>query len=676
MSFAEYKQLCGYAKVCHKNELVRITAECKEHIECALDKNKKISKLKQKLDDEDSGFVHPVSLVSLEKKENAKCLCNYLNCSAIVSEDLLFFVALKCKSVCGFCFFKNKSVVYKIIQNLKYHQIKQIIDLPTIIKTKEIIDSILKNNMNEMSLDDLMQIISLKEGIRLDKGVVKKLLGAINYEEMDITSGSFKIINKLITQEQFIEDNNKLLTTFLIELMTKKKMHIFEKRKLVPFFRSDYLLEHALTTSNYDCVKEIIKNSDLVHIGAKHYYTILWLYYDNFEELCTKLTNLTELIAYQYKNYLVTGSFDMPVNPSKIIETLGKIGTEDENEYFMENLVSKKRPYVKYRCDAGEVGVDMGGVSRDFYTQFFIETKQYFEENDGHFIPERPGPETKLTEGVWRIIGIICCRSIFCENISPSINFHPILCYLLLNGGYNMNFDNMSLSLKYFSLEYIENLMKLLEMKEDDYKDFMELQGEKEVIPQKKYIMKILVQKYINPNVISFVNGFRDMLKNLLFVKYVNLISFHKFVCGIECYNIIKANVHSLRNNLSINEYIDKKREKEIGEIYKTAFLNVLEDLNLKNVKKLKSFLKYWFGTSSINSFAEKKAVVELSSRDDMYGCFKSSTCFNKLYVYRQSILQFANDTKELEKKITQIIDKSLTNQEFVESLGLHMQTA
>jgi hypothetical protein len=649
-SLEHYRNLCDLTKKCHKSEIKKICEECKKHI---------------------SGL----ELI---------CLCNYIKPTQNVSNELLFFIMEKCKKICNFCQYKKQSRLYDAIKQLPYFQIVQLFSFEYLCKTSEIIDNIILSKINEIPMKDMMHIIEHNKKIKIPASIVQKLINSINSNYSN-TNDSFLLLNKLIDQDQFIDDHSKILTRFIMQLMKKNKLSLFDKTKLLPFFQSDYLLEYALATQNYDCVKEIISNCNIVHISDKHYDTILWLYSNDFSGLCTKLTNITELISFNYKRYIANGSFDLIVNPSKILLTVGKLHTKsnvnevdklsDNQRYytFIENMSSKKRPYVIYQTESGDVGVDMGGVSRDFYTQSFIEVKDYFVEVDGYYsIPL----ESEITPKNWKMIGLIAGRSSLCENISPSINIHPILCYLLLEGGGHISFDNLISALDYFSLEIIDNLLKLLKMPENDYKDFMELQGEDPDLEPKKYIMNILINKFINKNVIAFVNGFRNVSKNVLFVKYINFISFYKFMCGVESYNITKINAHSLKNNFEVHEDIYSDKELKIANQFKEAFLEVLEELNVNNIAKLKFFLKYWLGTSSINSFNDKFCKVELTNYNDTFGCFKSSTCFNKLYVYRFAVLPFANNKKELRKKIIEIMDKSLTNQQIVESIGLHMQTA
>lgn len=636
MSLTEYRAICDKAKINRKNELPKISLECINYIE--------------------SNIAH------------VKCLCNYIKISNLTNE-LLFTIVQKCKQLCNFCRFKNYSILYKNINELKYHQLRQIFTPENITESKEILDDIISTKINEMTQADLLHFVSIVQDININPSTVKKLLKSINYEGNWKKNMGFQIINELIVREKFIDKNNRLLTDFIMELMNKNKLHIFERNRLIPFFKSDYLLEHALITKNYDCAKDIINNSELIHVGSKHYDTVLWIYHDNFSQLCTKLTNLTELIAYQYKNYLADGAFDLIVNPSKMLETIGKIDTKKSYTNIVADLLSRKRPYIIYQSEAGSVGIDAGGLTRDFYTQFFIEVKEFFEEVDNHYIPRKD----VLNDEQWRLIGYICGRSVLCEDISPSINLHPIICYFMLSDGYNVSYHDITVALKYFSLEYIENLMKLELFTEDEYKDFMELQNEKEVIPVKKYIMQIITQKYVNKNVINFVNGFRKITKSVLFSQYFNLVSFHKFVCGNEKYNIIRSNIHSLKNDLYITEQIDKTKEEPMGDLFKNVFLEILEEMNNNELGKLKSFLKYWFGTNSINSFAGKKSHVELVPYDYMYGCFKSSTCFHALYINRQKVVQHRHKMREL---IIETINRSLENQSEVEKLGLHMQTA
>ena len=90
----------------------------------------------------------------------------------------------------------------------------------------------------------------------------------------------------------------------------------------------------------------------------------------------------------------------------------------------------------------------------------------------------------------------------------------------------------------------------------------------------------------------------------------------------------------------------------------------------------MKSFIKFWFGTHSINNFSLFKPKLNLTYDNNGRGCFISSTCFATLYINKYLIFDFINNATLMKNKFNQIINMSLKNQELMEKAGFFMQLA
>ncbi len=129
-----------------------------------------------------------------------------------------------------------------------------------------------------------------------------------------------------------------------------------------------------------------------------------------------------------------------------------------------------------------------------------------------------------------------------------------------------------------------------------------------------------------------------------------------------EKYNILENNSHSLKNNCELVGITNPK--------FAQAFFEVLNDLNLTDVNKLKSFLQFWLGKSSIRSFnGERCKIVQTTYQ--LHGCIKSSTCFNQIYVERT-----LTEGDSLKSYLIESINKTLNNQLISETAGLNMQNS
>ena len=149
---------------------------------------------------------------------------------------------------------------------------------------------------------------------------------------------------------------------------------------------------------------------------------------------------------------------------------------------------------------------------------------------------------------------------------------------------------------------------------------------------------------------------------------------------GIESYQII-GDKNSLESILKIecgdNISISDKEKSIIKEI----FLEVLENLNKTDIKMMKDLLRFWHGTHGIQNFDKLDLTLRiLFEKDDLYGCFSSSTCFGKLYIHHSHIIPYLSRSMHIDARMAiknnfiGHIEKTLENQKIVESAGMYMQ--
>jgi len=213
-------------------------------------------------------------------------------------------------------------------------------------------------------------------------------------------------------------------------------------------------------------------------------------------------------------------------------------------------------------------------------------------------------------------------------------------------------------------------------MNKKEYEEFMELQCE-DIVPRSQYVGNYVYSKYLYQSSINFILGFRMLKSRYYYMNYVSMITLTRYIKGDWKYDIIGNSQHSLKNNIVIRreqDYDDQVVAKgtifyERIEYFKKIFMKVMDDLNNKDIDKLKSFVKFWFGTASINTFNNIKATVSISN-SNLYGCFKSNTCFNNLHI--ESI--YIKSSSILYDEILKLIDNTLENQKLSESAGYRMQ--
>jgi len=573
------------------------------------------------------------------------------------------------------------------MSNFGYHAITKIMPIKQIIGSFEILEHVIQNHLHEMPRCDVVKITEKEKDPLISHKTISNILDTIYQSEDDSQIprlNAYVLLKAWIKEPSIIEDHWDALYHFVLELHATSRVNIFEKSDLQPLFqyKPDELFSvafnNACHTRTYDFVNFLIDVQDSVHITFDQIH-----YLDRFpnevkQKIIGKMENLPELISLRYhasiRNDRVADQWDLCVFPANILESMVILngGSHD----LIEILMDRHRVYIVYEDENGEeMGVDEGGLTRDLYTTFAQQIRDKFEDVDGYLMPKRG---KTLRKDEWVIIGVMIARSVFCENISPGLNLHPILVYLMLNGHEGIKVQDLLAIMKPFSIDCLDYMSKILDMPVLEYEQFMDLQGEDPTMDPRRYAMNCIVEKYVSIPVQALVKGFRARMNVQDRLTYnLQLQNFHSYLCGTVSYNIMKANPFSLKENLEVfYSDADSPKMNDATRAFSETLVEILDHLNTTDVDKLKAFLKFWYGTSSIQNFDNKKATVQFLRNDGTSGfdCFESSTCFYKLYVYQKIALDNYRNKTKLREKITQMIDTTLANQALVETAGLNMQ--
>jgi len=640
LDILKIKKICDNMKIYNKKDIPKRIQECKELL-----------------------------------KNKTECLCSLAPIAKKVSPDLLHFVLSKCKNNCKLCKYKNTKDLIKYAKELEYHSLVKLIPVRYICENAMLLEHVVYGHIHDIPNCDVDQISSLSK-IRVSSSTILRLFGAG-------TSGSHKILSHWILDPFVIEDHYIDLFDYVLCCYADGFTTIFTKEQLTPLFQYkpeemfSAALADAYDTKKYELVELMLEIYATVNIPFSSIHCINYLPPRLKGQILSKISNIFELSSIKYRKFVhnVRRTSDIFIFPSDIMMSIFVLNGSYVS--LVGKLLSSRPLYIVYEDEYGnEMGVDEGGLTRDFYTTLSQQISGSFHDVDGYMMPTKK----VRSQAEWYMLGILVARSILFENISPSIELHPFVSYLMVFGNENINIEHLISCLSAYNIEYIEYLAKVLTMTTEEYEQFLYLQGEDETpLPSPQiYILNCLISKYVYPAIKEFVTGFRTFLENSRFLK-VNLefSIFHTYLTGVKQYNISKKNRFSLAHNLKVF-YSDTENEKlaTVTEIFKTVLVEVLEDLNVNNVEKLKAFLKFWYGTSSIQNFETKVATVQFLRNDELYGCecFESSTCFYKLYVYQKIALKYYRNRKTLYGEIVNMIDRTLSNQELVESAGMHMQ--
>jgi hypothetical protein len=585
----------------------------------------------------------------------------------------------KCKDSCNFCNFYVIDRLYPFLAGFEYHQIKEILGLASIISNKWILSDIVIKMCDNISFSDLLIILDQKTLTDIPARTVIKIcnniLLAAKTSSLKSDNMSVKLLQKIISNDSLLTKHYDIIMNFVLDMLDAK---LVDKIADLGIHLADFsmLLEQALSRitdkSNFYCIGKIVNESSFFRVTKKFFPRLSDLPEDLFESLCMKLDNIIEYISFiSYPESY--SKIHLVIDPKNIAKSLNLDKPSEELEIFLDDISSRKNIFVEYRTETGIVGYDAGGLTKDFYTLLASEITSECEEVDDFVAPKR---DSKFSDKVWFFYGIMIARSIFRENISPGINLHPVLCYMMINGVINMKMKHFFCEMEPFEIDYLSSMKKVLNMSTEGYIEFMELQCE-DPIPKAKYIGAYIYNKYLYPSTLNFISGFRTSFARYYNTRFLSLITVFRYIKGEWKYDIVGNSSHSLKNNLKIVRDTDYEDQIiVVGSAYylklkafEKDFLGVLEHLNNTNISKLKLFIKFWFGTSSISSFGSNKGKIYITN-NRLYECFKSNTCFNQLHIESTHIKTGTG----LSDTILKLIDNTLTNQQLSESAGYRMQ--
>lgn len=613
--------------------------------------------------------------VSYIQNTHHNCYCKYVQ-SSIFLLDVLVVALLKCKVTCNFCQFHLDKKLFKIIKLLNYQQIIQIFGFDYICANIDLSEHYVNTTQGLiMNPAEIIAIIKKHQKIKINSGFVTHMLKTLKKTNYSPSTQWFELFRLMISNELHIETHNKIFSSFVYDIIKTGELSKFSQEDLKPLLTSDYLVNFSLREQKTENFQIIIDSCQSIYIHHDLLKRLAYLDYENQKNICKKMINSIDFISHMNRMYSLSPVINLIVKPKELFESV----LNENSPEVLQMLLDTYPTHIIYRTELGDVGSDAGGLTKDFYSIVSNEAKKYFIEVDGFLLPN---PE-KANIKIIRLMGELLARSIFFENITPSLNLHPIVAYFFVHGGNNLNFNNLGNFLKHYDIEYINNLLKILDLSDKDYADFLIMQGE-DFIAKPKFIFEYLATKYVNRNLTALVNGFCCVSSNLKYTNFVNPVILHKFIAKNEKYNITGAGLHSLKNNLKITTHgthyadesdakIEAENVKRKQEIFKEVFIQILEDLNTNDIEKLKLFFKFWYGTSSVLSFTERKSKVDtLGKNADNAICFESSTCFDKLYISVTGSMY--KNKKELRTFLASAISASIENQKLCESAGLYMQ--
>lgn len=655
---------------------------------------------------------------NLEDVKIVKCKCHIIKKInnknvKLLSPPEIYKLIKEGQKICNLCQIDKIDKIdkfYSLIKTLKYHEIKEFIPLELIVRHPIVSAGVLETCVDNISYSDLSFMLDSPKIDIPEVLIVRLCSRIINISKLDITDElniPMMMLKRIMKNTALLSKHYKKIMEFIIDLLILKKI---KKISDSGIHLADYsmLLEICLEKTNEIYTKlhpnwntgseerlassqieqlnkkndELMTVSDIVIEESTFFrlreeffdMSIKNLSYSTHDKMLGKLDSIIEYVSsVSISSYLMKNrQFELVIEPSNLFDSCDFSDTEKMNALF-SNLSEKSSTKVVYK---NKIGIDASGLTKDVYGMITTELINNFEEIDSYMLPKR---DSTLGSMQWKFLGIMFGRSIFRECISPCINLHPILCYFLQNDTTKLKMRHFFAELEPYYIDYLASMKIILDMNDDEYADFLDLQEEK-TLAKTKYVGKYIYDKYIYASLKWFVDGFREVYKNYYYTHCISLISFHNFVRGNVVYDILGDSNHSLKNNLTVEDrtiQIDEKTGNKYNafekntKIFEEMFLIVLDELGKKSFDKLRNFIRFWFGTSSINTFSKHKAVLCITN-ENFYGCFQSHTCFNTLDIDSTIVKALTLDT--IKQNITDMIDNSVKNQELSETVGFRMQ--
>lgn len=653
MSKYEYSQIVQHIKFSHKTQYPKLFYECKKQIE----------------------------------QTNLECYCAHLKISSF-SKELTLLCVKKCSSLCLFCQFSDKWL-NNYLNNLTPYEIKSNIAIKLLVKKYCLLNNLLSSKFDIFKPNEILKILKLdkKKNVVYPVATIKQYLYISNKLYKLHNCDQIEVVKIFLQSEHIFEYKFDIFFQFVKNII--EDILIFGNSVYLSFINkiinNELFIDYLIQNGTELMVIWLIDNSNIVWTGN----TLPSLISENILNYLIqkgKIINPIQLMSNLYKN-VVRNSADtlyLTIIPSNIFESIIVLNPSSKIKIIHLYLSIK----IIYQSSLNNIGMDIGGLSRDLFTNMAKEFVNYLElTNTAHYIIT----SLPVEPDVFTIIGNLLCRSIFEYEIIPSINLHPVFTLAILRAyykGHKSTYPSFDIIKKYLlscDIEEINNILKLEELNFDSFKDFLELQEETSIHKSllkshtfndavQTYILNVLYDKYVGINGNLVANGFAQMLnmvakKDKKMLANMNLTEFYNFITREHVYDISSDNKTSLKSVLKILA-VSTVSNGLVGYAFKIKFIEILEELNKVDKPKLKNFFKFWFGTHSISNFSQYGCEIRIVNMESYVKCFKSSTCFGVLDVNNIAGLP-VNSYKQY---ILNTINMSLENQRICEEANLYIQ--
>jgi len=550
--------------------------------------------------------------ISFSKK---KCFCD-----AIDARDL-FKAVLHCHRTCRLCRHGTPSQWYrKFFVSMEYFQIKSILGMEAMmaldVKTRM---DLLERHGCAMSFEDLLCFME-DERMPISDACFRKILASRNPEAVTI------FLRTVDRKDHLSFDLCGMMRCCLEEHPNKISERVHQ-----------IFIEHSMVRGLSDCLVLSLRALDRVHIPRCYFHLL-----DAWKHLVLpKMINLPEYLAHRSENEM-SEELVLNIHPQHVLNSV------NQKKYFP--LHEPIAMTIRYQTPRGYVGSDMGGLTKDFYDLLFRQMRSRMGGRDEDYL--LPTSSNVFWHKLWYRLGILLCRAVFYDNLSPRLRLHPVLCYFMKHG-YEGTMAHFFKAMEGYEIDYLRHLKSLTTMDHDEYRSFLELQDEP-FLPRGQYIRRQLKERYLSPSAQAFIEGYRQTASGIYDADIFSLPLLLSFLHGSRSYSILGDESGSLEKNLVVMVMNN-------NHLLKQKFLMALEALEIETQEK---FFRFWLGSASISRFDLEHRPTLVVTEAVVPGCMQSSTCFHQLKIHPV-------DTRG---DLTDVVMRTLRNQDLNESVGMRMQ--
>ena len=318
------------------------------------------------------------TLLAEIKKYDVKCLCPYFNsvCKHIDKQKVQNAFANLCKNKCNFCTMTNKFKLYMKIKNYGYNTIVSILSRNFLcdIENIGILSEVVENYIFNIPSNDLIEYLSVGKSI-LTRRTKYNILG--NISEKQEKSFGLKIIKLIISDDNLLNIHEDFAFECIMGLINKNDvMSIYDiiptNTSMTPSRLANIIVLYLIKKNQFDSIINLLPLIDksfklyLPRTYARKLCSIdSYLNTEQINLLLNHFDNSFDIFVELINAYKVKSRTEIIVDNKYFLSSICDLLKNMETKYLLFIHTTTKFTFI---TETGQVGVDAGGLTKDFYT--------------------------------------------------------------------------------------------------------------------------------------------------------------------------------------------------------------------------------------------------------------------------------------------------------------------